>query len=79
MAIMVHFKDNTVCFVPDNDLVDLIISDRIIAFRRGMEWVNLSVESIQNRDVKVRKSAGGSKGVAARGDVWKRVMISDLR
>lgn len=79
MAIMVHLKDDTVCFVPDRDLVELILSDSIVAFRRGTEWVNLAVANIHRHGAFVRKSAKGKSGATANVDVWKRIMITDAR
>jgi len=79
MAIMVHLKDDTVCFVPDRDLVDLILSDSIVAFRRGTVWVNLAVASIKRPGAFARKSARDKSGAAARVDIWKRIMITDTR
>lgn len=79
MPIMVHFRDDTVSFVPDRDLVDLILSDRIVAFRRGSEWVNLEVAAIQRTSAQAQKPARSMIAAPARGDVWKRVMITDAR
>lgn len=77
MAIMVHFRDDTVCFVPDRDLGDLILSDRIVAFRRGMEWVTLAASSIQQYTPQARKTVRDKRGSAVKRDVWKRIMITD--
>jgi hypothetical protein len=79
MAIMVHFRDDTVSFVPDKDLGELILSDSIVAFRRGAEWVTLTASKIQRHGALARKSCRKTSGVAARGDVWKRILITDLR
>ena len=78
MAIMVHFRDDTVSFVPDKDLGELILSDSIVAFRRGTEWVTLAVDKIQHHAVLAKKSCRESRGAAARGDVWKRIIVSWL-
>lgn len=77
MAIMVHYKDNTVSFVPDRELGDLILSDRIVAFRRGSEWVTLAVANIRHHAGPARNSGREKRGASARGDVWKRVFVSD--
>jgi hypothetical protein len=79
MAIMVHFRDDTVSFVPDKDLGELILSDSIVAFRRGTEWVTLTAANIQRHGALARKTRRETGGVAARGDVWKRILITDLR
>jgi hypothetical protein len=79
MAIMVHFRDDTVSFVPDKDLGELILSDSIVAFRRGTEWVTLAAANIQRHGALARKSCRETRGAAARGDVWKRIVITDVR
>ena len=79
MAIMVHFRDDTVSFVPDKDLGELILTDSIVAFRRGTEWVTLAVANIQRHAAHVQKSGREKRGAAAKGDVWKRIMITDAR
>jgi hypothetical protein len=79
MAIMVHFRDDTVSFVPDKDLGELILADSIVAFRRGSEWVTLAVATIQRRTAPARKSCRETRGAASRGDVWKRIVITDVR
>jgi hypothetical protein len=79
MAIMVHFRDDTVSFVPDKDLGELILSDSIVAFRRGKEWVTLTAANIQRHGALARKSCRETRGAAARGDVWKRIFITDAR
>ena len=79
MAIMVHFRDDTVSFVPDKDLGELILSDSIVAFRRGTEWVTLTAANIQRHGAPARKSCRETRGAAARGDVWKRILITDVR
>ena len=76
MAIMVHFKDNTVCFVPDRDLVELILSDSIVAFRRGAEWVSLADANLQ-RQTKARNLTREKRGHAVNGGVWRRTMVID--
>ena len=73
---MVHFKDDTVCFVPDRDLVELILSDSIVAFRRGAEWVSPADASIK-RHAAARKNGKGNKGVDARGRVWRRFIVTN--
>ena len=77
MAIMVHFKDDTVCFVPDMDLAELILSDSIVAFRRGAEWINLSAAGIR-RNTSVRNIGKEKKGVGARDRFWKRSLAVNV-
>jgi len=79
MAIMVHFRDDTVSFVPDKDLGELILADSIVAFRRGSEWVTLAVATIQRHAVQTQNPGRGKRGAASRVDVWKRIVITDAR
>lgn len=79
MAIMVHLKNDTVCFVPDRDLVELILSDSIVGFRRGTEWVTLAVANKHRHGSLLQKAVREKKSIAAKADVWKRIMITDDR
>ena len=78
MAIMVHFKDDTVCFVPDRDLVELILSDSIVAFRRGAEWVSLAGANLQHQ-AKSRNITQEKRDPAVKSGVWRRTMVMDAR
>jgi hypothetical protein len=77
MAIMVHFKDDTVSFIPDRDLVELILTDSIVAFRRGAEWVRLAGANIQNHGAQLSNSGKGRMGGPEKGSVWRRVLVAD--
>jgi hypothetical protein len=73
MAIMVHFKDDTVSFIPDRDLVELILTDSIVAFRRGAEWVRLAGANIQNHGAQLSNSGKVRRDPG----VWRRVLVTD--
>jgi hypothetical protein len=77
MAIMVHFKDDTVSFIPDRELVELILTDSIVAFRRGAEWVRLAGSNIQNQPAKVSSSGKVRRGGPEKGIVWRRILVTD--
>ena len=57
MAIIVQFKDNTYDFVLNNELDDLINSDRIIAFKRSSGWVHISKDPVR-RDPSPKRVPG---------------------
>ncbi|HTY20875.1 MAG TPA: hypothetical protein VMC44_04490 [Geobacteraceae bacterium] len=71
MAIMVHFRDDTVSFVPDKDLGELILTNSIVAFRRGTRWVSIAAAPGHNAGKERR-------GAATKGEVWKRIRVSGL-
>ena len=48
MAILVQFKDNTYDFVVNHELDDLIVSDRIVAFKRSSGWVEIGKDPVRN-------------------------------
>jgi hypothetical protein len=77
MAIMVHFKDDTVSFIPDRDLVELILTDSIVAFRRGAEWIRPAGANIQNHGVQLSTYGKGRRGGPEKGGVWRRVLVTD--
>jgi hypothetical protein len=79
MAIMVHFKDDTVSFVPDKDLGELILTDRIVAFRRGTSWVGIGGSALQGQTAPGYNAGKERRRPTANGDVWKRIMITDAR
>ncbi|HEX2770468.1 MAG TPA: hypothetical protein VHN12_14415 [Geobacteraceae bacterium] len=92
MAIMVQFNNNTASFIPDYDLRELILSNSIIAFRRGTGWVVIGAAPIRGEggsryDGPERKGAGARsrydgperRGAEATGEVWKRIRITELR
>jgi hypothetical protein len=77
MAIMVHYKDDTVSFVPDRDLLELIHSNSIVAFRRGAEWISLA--GADDLDIApLLGKAHGARGLAAStADVWRRIIVAE--
>jgi hypothetical protein len=77
MAIMVHFKDDTVSFIPDMDLAELILTDSIVAFRRGAEWVSLGGANIQNHGAHLSNSGKGRRVGPEKGSLWKRVLVTE--
>jgi hypothetical protein len=77
MAIMVHFKDDTVCFIPDRDLVELILTDSIVAFRRGAEWVRLAGANVQNLGAVASSRVKGRRGGAVNEDLWRRIRVTE--
>lgn len=80
MAIMVHFKNNTVSFVPNHDLGELILSDSIVAFRNGKGWVNIgSGAPLHNQGGQRRYDRAERREATAKGEVWKKIMITDLQ
>jgi hypothetical protein len=80
MAIMVHFKNNTVSFVPNHDLGELILSDSIVAFRHGEGWVDIGGGAqLQGQIVQRRNKRAERREAAAKGEVWKRIMVTELQ
>lgn len=93
MAIMVQFKNNTASFIPDYDLRELILSNSIIAFRRGTGWVEIGAAPIRGEGARSRYEGPERRGAGARsrydgperrgaeatGEVWKRIRITELR
>ena len=57
MAIMVQFKDETYDFVMNDELDELIIAERIIAFKRSSGWVDISQDPIR-RDPSTKRFTG---------------------
>ena len=79
MAIMVQFRNNTASFVPDYDLRELILSNSIIAFRRGTGWVEIVAAPIRGEGARGRFDGPERMGAGATGDVWKRIRITEVR
>jgi hypothetical protein len=80
MAIMVHFKNNTVSFVPNHDLGELILSESIVAFRHGNGWVDIGGGAPLHGQIGQRRyKRAERREVAANGDVWKRIMVNELQ
>jgi len=79
MAIMVQFRNNTASFVPDYDLRELILSNSIIAFRRGTGWVEIGAAPIRGEGARGRFDGPERMGAGATGDVWKRIRITEVR
>jgi hypothetical protein len=79
MAIMVQFKDNTASFVPDYDLKELILSNSIIAFRRGAGWVEISAARNRGEAAGERYDRPERRGSGGADKVWKRIRISELQ
>jgi hypothetical protein len=77
MAIMVHYKDNTVSFVPDRELVELILADSIVAFRRGAEWISLDGTDIPESALSGDRTRGERKFPASTADVWRRIIVAE--
>jgi hypothetical protein len=80
MAIMVHFKNNTVSFVPNHDLGELILTDSIVAFRHGNGWVDIgSGAPLQGQFGQRRYKRAERRETAAKSEVWKRIMVTELQ
>jgi hypothetical protein len=93
MAIMVQFKNDTASFIPDYDLRELILSNSIIAYRRGTGWVEIGAVPIRGEGARSRydgpeRRVAGARGrydgperrvAEATGEVWKRISITEMR
>jgi len=77
MAIMVHFKDDTVCFIPDRDLIELILTDSIVAFRRGTEWIRLAGANAQNLGALSSNPVKNRRRGHVKEFLWRRVLVTE--